>query len=179
MLNEPTNEKLKAMRLEGMMAAWREQRGQPQIASLSFDERLGLHRRCRVDGSRELAHRARVARGEAEDGAGVRRGHRPSGEAGARQGRRAPARERPPGARAPADLDHRCDGSRQELYGVRLSAASLPNGSSCNLQASAPPLRGARARMGHMRSRSPTSPASTCWSSTSRSPRSPICSGPI
>lgn len=42
MLTEPTNEKLKSMRLEGMMAAWREQQTQPQITSLSFDERLGL-----------------------------------------------------------------------------------------------------------------------------------------
>src|ERR1700746_3049136 len=42
MLTEPTTEKIKAMRLEGMMAAWREQQAQPQIASLSFDERLGL-----------------------------------------------------------------------------------------------------------------------------------------
>lgn len=42
MLTEPTTEKLKAMRLEGMMAAWREQQAQPQVASLSFDERLGL-----------------------------------------------------------------------------------------------------------------------------------------
>ena len=42
MLTEPTTEKLKAMRLEGMMAAWREQQAQPQVASLSFDDRLGL-----------------------------------------------------------------------------------------------------------------------------------------
>ncbi len=42
MLTEPTTEKLKALRLEGMMAAWREQQTQPDMASLSFDERLGL-----------------------------------------------------------------------------------------------------------------------------------------
>ncbi len=42
MLNEPTLEKLKTMRLEGLAAAWLEQQGQPNTAELSFDERLGL-----------------------------------------------------------------------------------------------------------------------------------------
>ena len=57
MLTEPTTEKLKAMRLEGMVAAWREQQAQPRHASLSFDERLGLL----VDAEweqRERPHRA-------------------------------------------------------------------------------------------------------------------------
>jgi len=42
MLREPTTEKLRAMRLEAMAAAWNEQNGKPEIASLSFDERFGL-----------------------------------------------------------------------------------------------------------------------------------------
>jgi DNA replication protein DnaC len=42
MLKEPTNEKLKAMRLDAMAAAWNEQSGKPEIASLSFDERFGM-----------------------------------------------------------------------------------------------------------------------------------------
>lgn len=42
MLNEPTIEKLKALRLHAMATAWTEQQAQPGIASLSFDERLGL-----------------------------------------------------------------------------------------------------------------------------------------
>jgi DNA replication protein DnaC len=42
MLTEPTTEKLKALRLEGMIAAWREQQAQPNLGALSFDERLGL-----------------------------------------------------------------------------------------------------------------------------------------
>src|SRR5882672_3595669 len=42
MLREPTNEKLKAMRLDAMAAAWNEQNGKPEIASLSFDERFGM-----------------------------------------------------------------------------------------------------------------------------------------
>jgi DNA replication protein DnaC len=41
-LNEPTHEKLKALRLEGLSAAWAEQQKNPEIASLGFDERLGL-----------------------------------------------------------------------------------------------------------------------------------------
>jgi DNA replication protein DnaC len=42
LLNEPTMEKLKTMRLDGLAAAWLEQQGQPKTAELSFDERLGL-----------------------------------------------------------------------------------------------------------------------------------------
>lgn len=42
MLNEPTLEKLKAMRLHAMAAAWLEQQGDPDAAGLPFDERFGL-----------------------------------------------------------------------------------------------------------------------------------------
>jgi DNA replication protein DnaC len=42
LLNEPTLEKLKTMRLEGLAAAWLEQQQQPNASELSFDERLGL-----------------------------------------------------------------------------------------------------------------------------------------
>jgi DNA replication protein DnaC len=42
MLNEPTMEKLNAMRLVGMAAAWTEQFKSPEVQKLSFDERLGL-----------------------------------------------------------------------------------------------------------------------------------------
>lgn len=42
MLNEPTLEKLKSLRLEGMLAAWTAQQKSPEIGSLAFDERLGL-----------------------------------------------------------------------------------------------------------------------------------------
>ncbi len=42
MLNEPTLDKLKSMRLHAMAAAWLEQQGDPKINGLSFDERLGL-----------------------------------------------------------------------------------------------------------------------------------------
>lgn len=42
MLNEPTVEKLKAMRMDGLLQAWEEQQRQPDIGDLSFDERLGL-----------------------------------------------------------------------------------------------------------------------------------------
>jgi DNA replication protein DnaC len=42
MLKEPTIEKLQAMRLDAMAAAWNEQQGKPDIANLSFDERLGM-----------------------------------------------------------------------------------------------------------------------------------------
>ena len=42
MLTEPTLEKLKTMRLDGLAAAWLEQQQQPKATELSFDERLGL-----------------------------------------------------------------------------------------------------------------------------------------
>jgi DNA replication protein DnaC len=42
MLNEPTLEKLKSLRLDAMAAAWSEQVKNAQAAKLSFDERLGL-----------------------------------------------------------------------------------------------------------------------------------------
>ena len=42
MLTEPTMEKLKMMRLDGLASAWLEQQGQPKTTQLAFDERLGL-----------------------------------------------------------------------------------------------------------------------------------------
>lgn len=42
MLTEPTTEKLKAMRLDAMAAAWNEQSGKPDVHSLAFDERFGM-----------------------------------------------------------------------------------------------------------------------------------------
>lgn len=42
MLTEPTKEKLYAMRLTAMAAAWMEQQQNPQSSELSFDERFGL-----------------------------------------------------------------------------------------------------------------------------------------
>jgi DNA replication protein DnaC len=41
-LNEPTIEKLKALRLDGMCAAWAEQQGTAQSSALGFDERFGM-----------------------------------------------------------------------------------------------------------------------------------------
>lgn len=42
MLNEPTLEKLQALRLATMAGAWLEQNKNPKMASLSFDERFGM-----------------------------------------------------------------------------------------------------------------------------------------
>ena len=42
MLNEPTTEKLQALRLPGMLAAWQEQQRQADSAGLGFDERFAL-----------------------------------------------------------------------------------------------------------------------------------------
>ena len=42
MLNTPTYDKLRALRLSGMAQAWLDQERDPEVASLSFDERFGL-----------------------------------------------------------------------------------------------------------------------------------------
>lgn len=42
MLNDPTLENLKALKLTAMAAAWQEQQRDPEIGGLSFDERFGL-----------------------------------------------------------------------------------------------------------------------------------------
>ncbi len=42
MLNQPTLEKLKTLRLERMITAWTDQQKSPEIGSLAFEERLGL-----------------------------------------------------------------------------------------------------------------------------------------
>jgi len=42
MLTEPTNDKLKAMRLDAMAKTWAEQQGKPDVNRLAFDERFGL-----------------------------------------------------------------------------------------------------------------------------------------
>lgn len=42
MLNEPTIDRLQALRLPGMLSAWQEQQRQTALASLGFDERFAL-----------------------------------------------------------------------------------------------------------------------------------------
>jgi hypothetical protein len=42
MLNEPTIDKLQALRLPGMLSAWQEQQRQADLAGLGFDERFAL-----------------------------------------------------------------------------------------------------------------------------------------
>ena len=42
MLNEPTLERLKTLRLEGLLAAWVEQQKSAEAGALGFDERLGM-----------------------------------------------------------------------------------------------------------------------------------------
>lgn len=42
MLNEPTRDKLKALKLDAMAQAWQEQQQSPAVQQLGFDERFGL-----------------------------------------------------------------------------------------------------------------------------------------
>lgn len=64
MLNHQTVEKLSALRLEGMIQALEEQRRQPDIAELDFEERLGLlvERQWLWSENRALARRLQEAR---------------------------------------------------------------------------------------------------------------------
>jgi DNA replication protein DnaC len=42
MLREPTEDKLRTMKLNGMLVAWTEQQASPSLTEMSFDERFGL-----------------------------------------------------------------------------------------------------------------------------------------
>lgn len=63
MLTNPTIEKLRALRLEGMVQALEEQRRQADITRLDFEERLGLlvERQCLWKANRALATRLHEA----------------------------------------------------------------------------------------------------------------------
>ena len=63
MLNHPTLDKLRTLRLSGMLAALEEQQQMPEIDALSFEERLGLlaDREITVRDNRRFTHRLRRA----------------------------------------------------------------------------------------------------------------------
>lgn len=58
MLNEPTREKLVALRLGVMAEAWAQQQRDPRITELTFDERLGML----VDAEHDARHNRRLMR---------------------------------------------------------------------------------------------------------------------
>ena len=58
MLNEPTTEKMRELRLAGMLEAWQRQRQDPKLASLSFDERLAML----IDAEHDIRHNRRLER---------------------------------------------------------------------------------------------------------------------
>lgn len=58
MLNEPTREKLVALRLGVMAEAWAQQQRDPRVSELTFDERLGML----VDAEHDARHSRRLAR---------------------------------------------------------------------------------------------------------------------
>jgi DNA replication protein DnaC len=64
MLNHPTRDKLLALKLPGMAAAWDEQRGASGWEGLTFEERLGLlvDREMTQRENRQLAQRLKAAR---------------------------------------------------------------------------------------------------------------------
>jgi hypothetical protein len=64
MLNHPTIEKIRALKLTGMLHALEEQMQLPDIAELSFEERLGLlaDRETTVRENRRLQTRLRQAK---------------------------------------------------------------------------------------------------------------------
>lgn len=64
MLSIPTEDKLRALKLHGMLKAFQEQRGQESVGQLSFEERLGLlvDRESTERDNRQLITRLRNAR---------------------------------------------------------------------------------------------------------------------
>ncbi len=58
MLNEPTTEKMKELRLAGMLEAWQRQRQDPKLASLGFDERLAML----IDAEHDVRHNRKLER---------------------------------------------------------------------------------------------------------------------
>lgn len=58
MLTSPTQDKLRALKLDALLEAWDEQQRSPHVASLSFDERLGLL----VDAQYLAVHNKRIVR---------------------------------------------------------------------------------------------------------------------
>ena len=64
MLNHPTEDKLRELKLTGMLQAWQEQQEMPESASLSFEERFGLllDREATERDNRRLKTRLRKAK---------------------------------------------------------------------------------------------------------------------
>lgn len=58
MLNEPTIEKMRGLRLAGMLEAWHRQQQDPKLSSLSFDERLAML----VDAEHDVRHNRKLTR---------------------------------------------------------------------------------------------------------------------
>lgn len=58
MLTAPTKDKLRALKLDALLEAWTQQQSNPQIAGLSFEDRLGLL----VDAQYLAVHNKRIGR---------------------------------------------------------------------------------------------------------------------
>ena len=61
MLNEPTRDKLKAMRLHAMVETWEQQQADPQASQMTFDERLALLVDAEHLARENRSHRRRLA----------------------------------------------------------------------------------------------------------------------
>ena len=91
MLNEPTLEKLMALRLNALATAWSEQQKDPESSSLCFDERFALSSTPSGWSARTSAWPTRCARPSCGS-RGLHRGHRLPGAPPARQSARPRAR---------------------------------------------------------------------------------------
>ena len=120
MLREPTMEKLQAMRLGAMAAAWLEQQRSADVIALSFDERFAML----VDAEWMARENKRLGRALKEAKLRIAEASAPR----ARQGERPAARDVHMGRAAPGRPRQRCDGDRQDLRGLRARPASVPQG---------------------------------------------------
>ena len=140
MLTAPTLEKLHALKLDAMAAAWTEQQQQADLTALAFDERFGLL----VEAEWLARENKRLTRALQEAklklAAGLPRGDRLPGAARARQGRHPPARHLPLGRGAPQRDPRRGHRDREELRRLCPRPPGLPQGLSRLLPPRLPPL---------------------------------------
>jgi hypothetical protein len=152
MLTEPTLTKLRALRLEAFAAAWAEQHKNPELAKLSFDERLGLlvDAECLARENKRLTRLLKETSFASARHASRRSTSRPDASSTSPSCGSWP---RVAGCTSTRTHRHRRHRHRQDLRRVRPGPAGLPQGLLRDLPPGGPALRRTRAcpRRGQLR----------------------------
>ena len=145
MLAHPTHERLIALGLPGMAKAFEDQRRSPDIAALSFEERIGLmvDREAAERDTKRSVHAPQVRRAAAER---RRRGRRPANPARHRPRPVPKARRRRLDRPRRRAFDHGADRRRQKLDRLRARPQGLPGWEKRPLPSGPAPVRGVGAR---------------------------------